>query len=117
MTTEDRQLVITEKTTIGLTIAQALMAVGVLASVVSAGAIAWYAEKSSREAHEANIYVHLAPTFTQEHGLPVGKWDLAGRDEAATRAFKALQDQADASTKRLDHLEATIEARKPRGRF
>jgi hypothetical protein len=116
VTTEDRQIVLTESTKIRLTIAQAIMVIGVLVSVISAGAIAWYAEKTAREAHEANIYVHLDPKFTTEHGTPVGKWDLAPGDAATATALKALQDQADYSKRRVDAIEAEVQNRKPRWR-
>ena len=112
----EHTVTLTEKTRIHLSIAQAIMVVGVLGSVVSAGAIAWYSEKTARAAHEANIYVHLSPTFTTDHGLPVGKWDLAPRDEATAAALKALQDQADFSKRRMDVLESQVENRKPRWR-
>jgi len=114
VTTEDRQIVLTESTKIRLTIPQAIMVVGVLASIVASGAIAWYSEKSQREEHEKNIYVHLDPKFTSEHGFPVGKWDLTNRDDAAAAAFKAFREETDAIKARQDRFDAQLSGRKPR---
>jgi hypothetical protein len=108
----DVNVTLTEKTGIRVTIAQAITIVGVLATVVSSGAIAWYAERTAREAHEKNIYVHFDPQFTSQHGLPVGKWDLAGRDDAAAASAKALQDQVDFMKRRVDALEAEPDHRR-----
>jgi hypothetical protein len=116
VTTEEHQVTITEKSTIRLTFPQAITIVGVLGSIVAAGSVAWYAEKSARQAHEANIHRHLDEGFDREHGQPVGKWDLVPRDEAAARAFQSFLDASARVDARQDRLEAEVAARKPRYR-
>jgi hypothetical protein len=107
-------MTITEGSHIKLTVARAILVAGVLISLAGSGAVAWYSNHAQLESHVSNNYVHLDPRFAYEHGLPVGKWDLAGRDDAATASFKALQDQADYLKRRVDVLEAEVSNRKPR---
>jgi hypothetical protein len=107
-------VVLSENSHVKITIARAIMAAAVLMSMAASGGVAWYAVNAKTDSHIANPYVHLDPKFTSEHGFPVGKWDLAGRDDAATASFKALQDQADYMKRRMDVLEAEVASHKPR---
>ena len=107
-------VVLSEGSHIKITIARAIVAAGFLVSLACSGGIAWYALNSKVDTHAANPYVHLDPKFTSEHGFPVGKWDLAGRDDAAVASFKALQAQVDSLKSAQATLEAEVSNRKPR---
>lgn len=100
---------ISDKTALKMTIVQAFAVCG----VVAAGSVAWYAEKSSREAHEKNNHVHLDESFEREHGAPVGKWDLTARDEQSARAWAAFQEQVKSLERAQQDLRQQIDDRKP----
>lgn len=108
--------VISEKSRIHLTLPQAITIVGVLVTLVGSSAVAWYALNAREGNHEADNYRHLDPKFREEHGAPVGKWDLAPMAEATTRALAALQAQADRTEQRLSAQIQADQDRKPRYR-
>ncbi len=91
-------MTLSDKSVVKISIAQAFIVCGLVAS----GAVAWYAEKTAREAHEKNTHVHFEESFERDHGAPVGKFDLGSRDEQYTRALEALQSQV----KRIEENDA-----------
>ena len=113
---QTNNLVISERSTIQLTVARAILAAAVLIPLVGSSAVAWYALNHKTDDHIADDRRHLDKSFEREHGAPVGKWDLSARDEQAKRAFEALQAQVDAIKLRQDSLSAEVDNRKPRWR-
>lgn len=105
-------MTLSDKSVVKVTIAQAVIVCGLVAS----GAIAWYAEKDAREAHEKNTHIHLDEHFGDTHGAPAGQNDIAAMAVQYTRAMDALQSEV----KRLEEYEATAaqheQDRKPRWR-
>lgn len=107
---------ITEKSQVRLPLGTAISVTGALIAMAVSGALAWQSLKDRQERHENNVNVHLDPGFVREHGLPVGKWDVAAHDEQTARALEAFQRQVDYAVKKADALEAEANNRKPRWR-
>lgn len=103
-------------THIRLSAARAIVIAGVLVSVAGSGAIAWYALNAKVDHHSENRDVHLERDFVREHGIPVGKWDLAARDEQAERAFTALGARVELLEKAAADAKQAAQDRKPRWR-
>lgn len=103
-------------TFVRLSVARIILAASVLASIAGSGAIAWYALNSKVDSHAENRDVHLERDFVREHGIPVGKWDLAARDEQAARAFAALGDRVELLEKAAAEAKQAAQDRKPRWR-
>lgn len=109
-------IVLNERSSVKLTISQAIVVVGALMSIAASSGVAWYALKEKINAHAENVNVHLDANFIREHGVPVGKWDLAPRDEATAKALEGLQRQAEYAVKRADEVAAQFSNSKPRWR-
>jgi hypothetical protein len=109
-------MTITEKSHVRLSLPTAITVVGALMTMAASSAMAWYALKEKLNAHAENVNVHLDANFIREHGVPVGKWDLAPRDEATAKALEGLQRQADYAVKKADEVAAQLSNTKPRWR-
>jgi hypothetical protein len=108
------ELTITEKSLVKLSLPTAIVVVGALISMTASGVLAWASLRSDVKEHVGNVDVHLDPKFIREHGVPVGKWDLAPRDEATARALEGLQRQADYAVKKAEGVEAAWNSSRPK---